>query len=101
MESQELSSRHGISLEMARSELEAEGKCAPYESVDRNQQFQIPVRENPGQARDAVYQAVQEFSESYEVPMMQEIQSVQNRYEGRMEENSRVAHMIGSEAREA
>ena len=34
--------------------------------------------------------------------MMQEIQSILNRYEGRMEENERrVEHMIGSEAREA
>ena len=53
-------------------------------------------------ARDAVNQAVRESSESWEVMMMQGIEGVQNRYEGRMEENERrVAQVIGSEAREA
>ena len=48
------------------------------------------------QARDANLQ------KSYEVVMMQEIQGVQNRNEGRMEEHERrVAQVIWSEAREA
>ena len=40
--------------------------------------IQIAVRKYQRQTRDAVNQAVQESSESYEVPMMQEILSVQN-----------------------
>ena len=78
------------------SELEAIETDARYALFCHNQQFQIAVREYQGQARDAVNQSVQESSDTDEVVIMQEIQSVQNRYEGR-----RVAHMIGFEAREA
>ena len=45
---------------------------------------------------------MRESSEHYELMMMQELQGLQNRYEGRMEENERrVAQVIGSEARDA
>ena len=59
-------------------------------------------REYQRQARDAVNQAVRESSENYEVMMMLEFQGIENGYEGRMEDAERtVAHVIGSEAREA
>ena len=90
------------SEELARSELDAMERDARHALFCQHHQFQIAVREYQRQARDAVNQAVQESSESYQVLMMQVIQGVQNRYEGRMEEKERrVAQMIGSEAREA
>ena len=90
------------SEELARSELEALDQLARSALFLQNHQFQIAVREYQQQARDADSQAVQESSESYKVVMMQEIQGIPNRYEGRMEEHERrVAQMIGSEAREA
>ena len=54
------------------------------------------------QARKAVNQAVTESSETCDVMMMQEFQSILKRYEGRLEEHERtVAPVIGSEARGA
>ena len=90
-----------LSAGRARSELEAMEKDARYALFYRDHQFQIAVREDQRQTRDVVSQTVQESPESYEVLMMQESQGVQNRYEGRMEENDkRVVQMIGSAARE-
>ena len=67
----------------------------------KNQQSKIAVGGYQRQARDAVNQAVKESSENYDV-MMQDLQGIQNRYEGRMEEHERrVAQVIGSEARDA
>ena len=87
--------RHDAQLEA----MERNARLAPFY---QDQLFEIAVREHQRQAREAVDQALSEPSEHYEVMMMQEIQGVQNRYEGRMEEHeSRVAQMIGSEAREA
>ena len=75
---------------------------AGYAFFYQDQQFRIAAHEQQREARDAVNQAVAESSESLEVTMMQELQGVQNRYEGRLEENERsVAPVIGSEAREA
>ena len=97
MESQDI-----ISVEMARSELEPLERDARYALSYQDQPLKIAVREYERQARDAVSQAVRESSESYEVMMMQEIQGVLNRYEGRMEENERrVAQVIGSNALDA
>ena len=102
MESQNSRTRRRISEELARSEIEAMERDARDALFYQNNQFHIVVREYQRQARDAVSQAVQESSESYEVMRTEEIQSIQNRYEGRMEENEkRVAHLIGSEAQEA
>ena len=57
---------------------------------------------NQRQARESVNQALRESSENYEVMMMQELQSVSNRYEGRMGEHERrVAQVIGSDVRGA
>ena len=53
----------------------------------QDQQFKIAVREHQRQAREAVNQALRESSDNYEVMMMQEFQGIQNRYEGRLEEN--------------
>ena len=93
MESQELSIRRIMSEEVAGSELE---------QMERDHEFQIAVREYQRRAIDAFSQAVHQLSESYEAMMMQEFQGIQDRYEGRMEENERrVAQVIGSEAREA
>ena len=58
-------------------------KDAPCALFHQNQKFQTAVRECQRKTRDAVNQAVQESSESYEVLMMQEIQSIQNRHNGR------------------
>ena len=45
---------------------------------------------------------MRESSANFEVVVMQEFQSIQNRYEGRMEENERrVTQVIGSAARDA
>ena len=58
--------------------------------------------ENAKDRRDAVNQAVTESSENFEVVMTQDFQSIQNRYEGGMEEHERrVAELIESEARDA
>ena len=43
-----------------------------------------PQSENTEDRREAVSQAVRESSESFEVMMMQEIEGVQNLFEGRM-----------------
>ena len=76
-------------------------KYARYALFYQSHLVKIAV-ENDRQARDAVNQAVQESSESDDVPMMQNIQGFQNRCEGRMEEyGMRVAQMSGSEAGEA
>ena len=58
--------------------------------------------ENAKDRRDAVNQAVTESSENFEVVMTQDFQSIQNRYQGGMEEHERrVAELIESEARDA
>ena len=87
---------------MARSELAARERDARLALLYQDQSFKIAVRENQRQARESVNHAVRESSETNEVTMMQEFQSVQNRYEGRMEEHERrVAEGIGSKARGA
>ena len=102
IESQELSIRRIMSEEVARSELEQMERDARYALFGQHHELQIAVREYQRQAIQAVSQAVHELSESYEAMMMQEFQGIQDRYEGRMEENERrVAQVIGSEAREA
>ena len=91
-----------MSEEWVRSELEAMERDARYALFCQNHPFQIAVREYQRQARDAVSQAVQESSERCEAVVMREVQGIRNRYEGRMGENEKkVAHGIGSEAREA
>ena len=102
MDSQELSIRNSISADVARSELEAMERDARYALFYQDQQFKIAVWEYLRQARDAVSQAVKESSTNYEVVMMREFQGIQNRYEGRREENERrVAKVVGSEAWDA
>ena len=87
---------------MARSEIEAMERDALYALFFEYKQFKIADREYQRQARDAVNQAESESSENYKEMMMQQLQGVQNRYEGRLEENEgRVAQLIGSEARQA
>ena len=97
MVSQELSIRNRNSEEMAGSEfgaMERHARCALFYP---DQRFKVAVPEYQRQARDAVNQAVREAPEKYE-----EIQGIQTRYAGRMEENERrVAQVMGSEAREA
>ena len=77
VESREFSIRNRISEELARSELEAMDRDAQFAFLYQDQQLKIAVRENQRQAREAVSQAVQESSESYDVLMMQEFQGVQ------------------------
>ena len=74
--------------------------CTNFQSQD--QQFRTAVHEHQRQAREAVNQAARESSGHFDFVMMQEFQSIQNRYEGRWEENERrVAQVIVSEARDA
>ena len=75
---------------------------ARFVSFDQDQAIQNRTHEHQRQAREAVNQSVRESSQIYEIMLMQEIQSIQNRYEGRLEDNERrVARVIGSEARRA
>ena len=95
MESPELSTRRKIILEAMEQDVR-------YASFYQNLQFQIAVQEDQRQARDTVSQVVQESSGSYKVMMMQEIQGIQSRCEGRIEEYERiVAQVSDSEARDA
>ena len=82
MEVRELNTRNRMSEEMARSEHEAMEKDARCALFHQKKHFQSAVREYQRQATDAANRAVQESSESCEVLMIQEIQGVQNRYEG-------------------
>ena len=101
MESQELSIRRIMSEEVARSELAQMERDARYALYGQHHEFQFAVRQYQRHAIDAVSQAVHALSECYEAMMMQEFQGIQDRCEGRMEENERrVAQVIGSEARE-
>ena len=56
-------------------------------SIYQDQQFKIAVREHQRQGTEAVTQAVRQSSDNDEDLMMQEFQSIQNRYEGREEED--------------
>ena len=88
MESRVLSIRNRISEDVARSELEATERDARCALFYQYQQFKIAVRE---------YQKIGERYENYEVMTVQEFQGIQNRYQGRMEENvRRVAQVIGT-----
>ena len=100
-DSQEVSTRNRMSEDNASKSKPSKKTLITQSSIKVNNS-KVTVREYQRQARDAVNQIVQEPSDRYEVLMMQEIPSVQNGYQGQMGENERgVAHMIGSEAREA
>ena len=86
IESQECSIRSRVSEEMARSEFGAMERDVRYALFYQDQQFKIAVGEYQRRERDAVYQAVTESSEHYEIMMMQEFQGIQNRCGGRTEE---------------
>ena len=102
MESQEPSIRNRISEDVARSELQAMERDPLHALLNQDQKFKIVVGEYQRHARDVVNQFVKESSDKSEVTMMQAFRSIQNRYEGRMEEHERrVAQVIGSEARDA
>ena len=102
MKSPEPSFRNRISEHVARSELKPLERDPRYALFFQDQQLKIAVRKYQRQARDAVNQAVKESSEHCEVKRMREFQGIQNRKEGRMDENERrVAQMIGSDARDA
>ena len=81
MDSRELSIRNRISEVVARSELDAMERDARCALFYPDQPFKIAVRDYKRQARDAVNQAVKDFSEYCEVMMVQEFQGIQNRYE--------------------
>ena len=99
MVSQELNIRNRFPEDVACSDLEEMVRDDRYELLYQDQQFKIAVREYQRQERDAFNQAVTESSENFEVMVMQEFQGIQNRYEGRMEENERrVAQVIPSVA---
>ena len=102
MESQELNIRIKISEYFSQSELDQWKEALDLRdsikiSNSGSQSMNIKDRQEKPSSH-----AVRESSENYEAMMMQEFQGIQNRYEGRLEENERrVAQVIGSEARDA
>ena len=77
-----------ISEELTRSELESMERDDEFASFYPDQQFRIAVHEHQRQAREA--------------SGCERIKNIQNRNDGRMEENERrVAQFIGSETRDA
>ena len=88
--------------ELARGELEVMERDARCAFFYQDQLSKIAVRAYQRQARDAVNQAVRIFRKLRSYDDATVFKGIQNRFEGRMEENGRtVAQVIGSEARDA
>ena len=103
LSSERLSIGNRISEYVARSELEAMERDARfsffYQRLGNSESQSVKTKDRQ---EEAVNQALRESSANFEVVVMQEFQSLQNRYEGRMEENERrVTQVIGSAARDA
>ena len=94
METQEFGIRNRISEKVARSDLGSMERDARFALFFQDQQFTIAVHEHHRQARDAVNQAVSEFSENYKVVMMQKISRYSASLEGRLEEHERRATQV-------
>ena len=99
LESQELNARNRISEELARCELEAmDSRHSPPVVLLKGNSVQSQSEDVKDS--EEISQLAQESLTLMKVLLTPEIQSIQNRNEGRRVENGRrVAHMIGTEAR--
>ena len=101
-DAQKLCVKHGICEETARDKLESTEREARHALFYQDHQFRAAVEEHQRHARDVLCRAVNGSSKNYELMIVQERRSLQDRYEGQIEDNERrVQQLVASEAQEA